>query len=131
MSLENAKGVFEVKGKQFELVSFTMGTSQATDGNNRPSATPVQTMPVIVVKSNENSSTLIEWAAHHNMKCDCSIKTRKPEEDQTERTIEFQQAFCVQLTTHFTSDTTMMEHFVISAEKTTIDGFELDQRWSK
>jgi hypothetical protein len=130
-ALDSAKGVFTVEGKEFEVVSFQMGVSQATDGNNRPSARPVARMATIVLKSNENSAFLIAWAFHHNKKCDCKIETRKPEEDQTERTIEFSQAFCVEQTTTFTESTTMVEHITLSAEKITVDGVDIDAGWAK
>lgn len=129
MSLDAAKGIFEVKGKQFELYSLTMGSHQSVDESNRPNATAKFVNATVVVRSNENSPIIFEWAHHHNQKNDCTVTTRIPEEDQSDNQIEWKQAFCVGHTLMFNHESTMLLQFVLTAEKTTINGFEVDQRW--
>jgi Hemolysin coregulated protein Hcp (TssD) len=131
MSIDTAKGVFTAQGKQFEVRNFQTSVTQATDDRERPSATPVLRQTTITLVSNENADMIIAWAISHNQKIDCTIETRKPEEDQTERKIEFKQAFCTSHATVFDSNSTMLEVITITCEEMTNNGVTINSRWSK
>jgi Hemolysin coregulated protein Hcp (TssD) len=131
MSLDTAKGIFTAQGKQFEIRNFTTSVTQATDERERPSATPCLRQTTLTLVSNANSDLLIAWAISHNQKIDCTIETRQPEEDQTERKIDLLQAFCVAHSTIFDSNSTMLEHIVLTCEEMTNNGVTINSRWTK
>lgn len=98
------KAEFVLGGTTFNVLSFHMNIHQLTDQHGVPRDRVKCDSMTLMLESSGKDDEISEWATSPKMKKDGEVSFFKRDASAIGKTISFEQAFCVQYSTNFTSD---------------------------
>lgn len=124
------KAVFNVDGKDYNVLSCNYSLHQDVDETGRPASIARGGKVSLVVESTDGSS-LLQWMCDSYMKKDAKITFNKREENSKLKELELKEAYCVDYVESFESSGSgaMTEFVTISAKSLKMGDGEHINEW--
>jgi hypothetical protein len=127
--------LFKAAGSQeCEVVTCSYNFNQSTDDKGRPSSVVQGGTVNVTIIATAESKPLISWMLDPYKQDSGSITFKRADQDSMLKDIQFEEAYCVGYTEVFdgrgdSSDASMTLSLTISANKLTVNGAKLDNKW--
>jgi len=120
--------------KEREIIFFDYTFKQPTDNLNQPSGIPRGGVINLTVKALEDNADIFLWMISEESKKNGKIEVMVPGENKKMKTIEFEEAFCINYNERwFTKDTSAAyphtESFTLTCRKITNSGANYTSEW--
>jgi len=124
------KAVFNVDGKDYNVLSCNYNLHQDVDVTGRPSSIARGGRVNLVLESTD-SNALLQWMSDSYMKKDAKITFNKREENSKLKELEIKEAYCVAYEESFDSagSSAMTEAISLSAKTIVIGEAEHTNEW--
>ena len=126
--------VFSAAGSgDCEVVTTSFSFTQSIDDKGRPSSKVHGGVIRVTIVADENTS-LVSWMLDPYKKESGSITYKRIDQDSMMKDVQFEEAYCVEYTEDFDArggakDASMTLSLTISANKITVGGATLDNKW--
>jgi Hemolysin coregulated protein Hcp (TssD) len=126
------KAVLNVAGQSIEVDYFELDINQAVDARSRPASLSRGGIMVMEFDTPSDNDAITDWMANPVKQLDGSIIFKNQNQDSTMKTINFYNAYCINMIERFdgTMDSSNMKTTItVSPERINVGGVELDNKW--